>query len=193
MQRLMLIPLFLTVVFLPSVAVCEETGTADSSTFQWVNENGTVSFTDDPMRIPARELKKARRRASVTGQTATRPVPQGSPAAAPATQLRPMQYGGHGEAWWRGRFAGLRSQIQAIKDAVPHKEVRLKELHFKKVASNCIGMSPGVSGNPRKNKVAYLSLHNEITTDKERLANLERELEDLRREASSIGVPSSWQ
>lgn len=193
MHRLRYIPLFLTVVFLPPVAVCEETGAGDASTYQWVNDNGTVSFTDDPMKIPARKLNKARRRASVSNQTASSPVPRESSAAAPATQLKPMQYGGHGESWWRGRFAGLRSQIQAIKDAAPDKEVRLKELHFKKVASNSMGMSPGVSGNPRKNKVAYLNLYNEIAADKERLAYLERELEDLRREASSIGVPSSWQ
>lgn len=82
--------------------------------------------------------------------------------------------------------------MQTIKDAVPDKEARLKELHFKKVTSNSVGMSPGVSGNPRKNRLAYLDLYAEIETDKKLLAALEKELEILETDAARAGVPLEW-
>ena len=193
MKYLMLLPLFLGIVFLSRLAVCGEESLSESGTYQWVDDNGSVHFTDNPMNIPVKKLKNTRKRPSVQGKVSQDPVSRVSSSSGYVTQLSPMLYGGHNEAWWRARFAGLKSQIQGIKDGMPAKEVRLKELHFKKVTSNAFGMSPGVSGNPRQRKTAYLGLHAEIEADKERLANLESELENLKREAASLGVPSRWQ
>lgn len=193
MSCLRLIPVLLGILFLPLHAVCEEDDPSDSGAYQWVDDNGTVHFTDNSMNIPQKKMNKVRRRASLKGSVSPSSPPHESSSAGATIRLKPMMYGGHDENWWRGRFAGLGAQIQKIKDAIPEKEARLRELHFKKVASNAVGMSAGVSGNPRQNKTAYLSLHAEIKADEERMASLEKELEDLKREASSFGVPQAWQ
>jgi len=193
MKYLTLLPLFLGIVFMSRLAVCGEESLSESGTYQWVDDNGSVHFTDNPMNIPVKKMKSTRKRPSVQGKVSQDPVSRVSSSSGYVTQLSPMHYGGHNEEWWRARFARLKSQIQGIKNGMPAKEDRLKELHFKKVTSNSFGMSPGVSGNPRQRKTAYLDLHAEIEADKARLANLESELENLKREAASLGVPSSWQ
>ena len=192
MRYFQLIPLFIGVLIIPVLAICSNDATIDSETYQWVDESGTVNFTDNPMSMPGKYAKKAKKREAIRGE----PVPAAMRNDAPVTNgtvtSKSELYGGHDESWWRGRFGGLRSNIQAIMDAAPEKESRLKGLHFKKVASNSVGMAPGCSGNPRRNKQAYLDLHAEIQADKERLAALEKELEMLEIDAARASVPLEW-
>jgi len=160
--------------------------------YQWVDEGGTVTFTDNPMSMPGKYAKKVKKRESIRGDPMPAAVRDDAPLMRRGVTSKIERYGGHDENWWRGRFGDLRSNIQAIKDSLPEKEARLRGLHFKKVASNSVGMSPGCSGNPRRNKVAYLDLHAEIQADKEHLATLEKELEMLEIDAARAGVPLEW-
>jgi hypothetical protein len=192
MRNFQLITLLLGVVLVPVPAICSNDAYLESGTYQWVDESGTVNFTDNPMSVPGKYAKKANKRDSVRGEPVPATVRNDAPVRNRAMNSKSELSGGHDENWWRGRFSELRSHIQAIKDAAPEKEARLKGLHFKKVASNSVGMSPGVSGTPRKNKAAYLDLHAEIQADKERLAVLEKELDALEIGAARAGVPLEW-
>jgi len=194
MRRFQLPPLFLIIVFLPVIAVGADNRTVedDPGTYQWVDDNGTVNFSDNPMSIPGKYVKKSRKRKSVQSDTVPTVMRHTNPEGNREATLRKELYGGHEENWWRARFSELRARIQTIKDAGPEKEARLKSLHFKKVASNSVGMSPGVSGNPRKNRMAYLSLHDEIEADKKQVAALEKELESLESDAARAGIPLEW-
>ncbi len=49
----------LMVVFLLSFPVC-------AAVYEWKDDNGVVNFTDDPENIPAKYLKKAKKRPSAT-------------------------------------------------------------------------------------------------------------------------------
>jgi hypothetical protein len=189
-----LLPLFLVVVFPPVTAICADNSSIDAepAVYQWVDDNGTVNFSDNPMRIPGKYSKKIKKRQSIQSDTLPTEFSRHKPVEKQAETSRKEQYDGHEEGWWRARYRELRTQMQTIKDAVPDKEARLKELHFKKVTSNSVGMSPGVSGNPRKNRLAYLDLYAEIETDKKLLAALEKELEILETDAARAGVPLEW-
>jgi hypothetical protein len=180
------------IYFIPGFAACSDQSEADSRMYQWTDDSGTVSFTDNPIRIPKKYLKKAKKRDSMAGKTLS--SQEQNKVSGEFSQMSPDRqlFGGHDEHWWRGQFSGLRLQIKTINEALPEKKARLKELHYKKVVSNSSSMSPTPITNPRKHREEYLDLYLEIKGDEEKLAELEKKLAELDFDASKAGVPFGW-
>ena len=93
--------------------------------YQWVDEAGVTHFTDDPDSIPSRYQKRAKKLALPDEPAPARAAPG---AQAPAPLAAPEgaapargSFGGHGEQWWRDRFAALRDEERALLAALPAK------------------------------------------------------------------------
>jgi len=203
-MKLLIIWLILTVM----VAV------AHGATYQWLDDRGVVHFTDDPGKIPGKYLKRVKERESVKGEE-IRVTPQqdAPPAAEPGgSSVRKQNlYGGHEEAWWRGRYADVRNEIKRIQDALPAKNDELEKLHRKWVISK--GRKPGEGetrddrfvkpppgegelshalSNPGRYRSAYYEKKSDIEKDETRIKELQENLNNLEVEAGKAGVPLEW-
>jgi hypothetical protein len=178
--------------FIPTSTVCAAPDGADSGLYQWTDESGTVNFSDNSRNIPAKYEKGVKIRDSMKAESAPGQAQNKvTEKTQPATQAVPL-YGGHDEKWWCSRFADLNAKIRTIKGTLSEEKEKLKKAHFKKVISSSIGQPTLLAGNPRKNRAAYQELYNKIKADEERAAALEKELEALDIEASSVSVPPDW-
>ena len=120
-------------------------------------------------------------------------------------------YGGHEEAWWRGRYADVRNEIKRIQDALPAKNDELEKLHRKWVISK--GRKPGEGetrddrfvkpppgegelshalSNPGRYRSAYYEKKSDIEKDETRIKELQENLNNLEVEAGKAGVPMEW-
>jgi hypothetical protein len=153
--------------------------------FQWTDDKGVVHFTDDADRVPSRYKGKVR------VQPTEPQAPAAKPAPAQPEQVRPVVvqpepagttlYGGHDEGWWRGRFLELRGSLAGIQNGLPAKRERLLQLNRERVLYT-----------RARDRVAYYDLQAEIDRDEAQIAEFQKNLQDLDREASSAGVPFDW-
>jgi len=203
-MKLLIIWLILTVM----VAV------AHGTTYQWLDDRGVMHYTDDPGKIPGKYMKRVKERESVKGaEIRLTPPHDAPPAAAPGVSDDRKQnlFGGHDEAWWRGRYAGARNEIKRIQDALPDKKDELDKLHRKWVIS--MGRKPGTGetredrfvkpppgeeelshalSTPGRHRSAYYEKKAEIEKDETRIKELQENLNDLEVEAGKAGVPLEW-
>jgi uncharacterized protein DUF4124 len=187
---------------------------AHGKTYQWLDDRGVTHFTDDPDKIPGKYLKRVKERDSVKGEE-IRVTPQedAPPAAVPggSSDVRQNLYGGHEEAWWRGRFAAVRNEIKRIQDALPAKNDELDKLHRKWVISKGRKPREGETGedrfirppagegdlshalgNPGRHRSAYYEKKSEIEKNEARIKELQESLNNLEVEAGNAGVPLEW-
>jgi hypothetical protein len=179
-------------VVLDSTSVCSVANADDSATFEWTDDKGTVTFSDNPTLIPDKYGKRVKKRATIKGET-----PQvvqydrnSSPIRREPTHKAEI-YGGHDEGWWRGQFSGTRTEIERIKEGQESKQQNLKTLHYKKVVSNS-SQTDGIFGSPRKNRQNYRVAYYDILEDEKRIKVLEQKLIELENEAARYGVPLEW-
>ena len=153
--------------------------------YQWTDEKGVISFTDDADRIPAKYRKKARKVVSDPVSSAPATVPSPTPAspesAQPSISRESHLYGGHGEDWWRGRFRESREKLQAIQDALPAKRTQLEQVARQRTIYT-----------RTRDRLAYNTLKTEIEQDETTIVSLQKQLEDLEQQASTAGVPFDW-
>lgn len=159
-----------------------------AAVYEWKDENGVVNFTDDPGKIPAKFLKKAKKRPSITvesSEPSTAAVPEGREKLPAAEQLHPdkkeVLIGGHNEEWWRSSFNNTRNEIKAIQERLPGKKEELNTARRK------VTIYPF----PQYRK-AYYDLLGEIEKDEARIGELGGVLETLDIEAAKAGVPLDW-
>lgn len=167
--------------FLSAFPVC-------AAVYEWKDDNGVVNFTDDPENIPAKYLKRAKKRPSITVEsTESSPaaVPGGREKAPAAQQLSPdkkeVLFGGHNEEWWRSSFNNTRNEIKAIQERLPGKKEEL----------NAARRKVTIYPFPQYRK-AYYDLLGEIEKDEARIGELGGVLETLDIEAAKAGVPLDW-
>jgi hypothetical protein len=107
-------------------------------TYQWVDEKGTVHFTDDPGQIPEKyqdQVKKKETPPEPAPSPATSP-PQGKAPPEPSVEKKDIL--GRGEDWWRDKAMEWRQKlIKAQKDyaaaeaALKAKDKELQDAKFK--------------------------------------------------------------
>ena len=109
-------------------------------TYQWVDEKGTVHFTDDVGKIPEKYQDQVKEK-----KTPKEPAPAPSPSIRPPQSKAPPEPAvekkdilGRGEEWWRDKAMEWKQKlIQAQKDyaaaqaALKAKEKELEEAKFK--------------------------------------------------------------
>lgn len=168
------------------VLVAGVAAVAWADTFHWVDDKGTVHFTDDPDRIPAKYHKAV----------AERPAPALSPPSAGSSkpvslsqsQVRQPQKesgmvfsGGQNEQEWRSRFSAVRTEIKTLQEGLPQKREALDQLRRKRIIYQ-----------RTQDRTAYNDLNEKIERDEARIVELQAELSALEIEASRAGVPIEW-
>jgi len=160
--------------------------TADAATYQWVDSQGVMHFTDDPDKIPFKYRNKARQLdlSPVPGEKAPPPAqPQRQPVVEPAPPVEKANslYAGHNETWWRASFRARYDEMRLIQQALPDKKEKLNILRRKRI----IYQKPGY-------RTAYHDMLAEIEKDEARIKEVQKLLADLNAEADRSGVPQEW-
>ena len=161
------------------------TPAGESATYEWVDDAGVVHFTDDQGKIPAKYLKRVKELNSGSHEDvkppAAAPVPQAAPPSASSPERRVVKPGGHGEGYWRSKFAFLRGEIKKLELSLPAMKEELNKLNRKKV----------VYGRA-SDRVAREKAAQTVTQAEERIKVLQEELKTLDYEASQADVPPEW-
>jgi hypothetical protein len=134
MKRTMLF-ILVAMIALPLIAESQEI-------YQWVDEKGTVHFTDDFNQIPekyqdqVKERKTPKEPASAPSPSPSIKPPQGKKPPEPSGEKKDIL--GRGEDWWRDQAMEWKQKlIKAQKDyeaaqaALKTKEKELEEARFK--------------------------------------------------------------
>lgn len=181
---------FMKLVTVAITALLAVTFNASADTYQWVDNNGVVHFTDDPDRIPDKYLKKVKRRpsekpagpSSLPAINTPTPAVQGTSASGEKEQTsqkdQPIMYGSHDASWWRSRFTDLRAELKNLEDSLPRKRDEQQALHrFRVIYKRA------------KDREAINELNTQIEKDEARIGELRKQLADLEIEANKAGVP----
>jgi hypothetical protein len=165
---------------------------AVAETWEWIDAQGTVSFTDDSQNIPKQYRKSAKKiggespppsppAASPVPVPAPAPVgaeakgtasavqPGAPPALAPGARLQD-NYGGKTAADWKAAFSSLNGEIREVDGQLKEKQRLLKE--------------PGTLS-----RSDYMKLDDEIRRLSSSLTALLARWELLNKEATVAGVP----
>ena len=149
--------------------------------YEWKDDSGVINFTDNPANIPAKFLKRVRKRPSINVETVeTGTAPARTPAGAGPGGAG-ILYGGHNEDWWRSAFGALRDERKNIEDALPAKRDALEQAR----------RTLTIYTFPRNRQTYYDQLA-EVEKDEARIRELNDQLEKLDIEASKAGVPFDW-
>jgi hypothetical protein len=152
--------------------------------YQWLDAAGVTHFTDNPDNIPTKFRKRAKKLKLSEEPSGVSPAnPQSAaPAAVPnAGAPQPQDFGGHPELWWRGRYADLRGKLKALQTGLADKQTKLVELRRKRVIYT-----------RAQDRVALNSMQAEISVDEVHIAELQNQIAELDRQATSAGVPAEW-
>ena len=151
--------------------------------YQWVDAAGVTHFTDNPDQIPSRYRKRAKK-LNISDQPAP---PQGA-APAPQPPSRGAEpkpavagFGGQSEDWWREHFSSLRAEQKALLAGLSAKQAKLAELRRKRV----IYMRA-------QDRESVNSMQAEISVDELRIAELQKQIDELDRKATEAAVPVEW-
>lgn len=172
--------------FVAGIAVmCACAGVAQGETYEWLDDQGVVHFTDNPDKIPGKYRKRVKERASVTGEAQRTPPTQEKPPveAGGGTPLTPKEelYGGHNKAWWRSSFTSLRNELKGIEERLPAKKEQLVELRHRRTVYQ-----------KGRDRVAYNELSTDIARDEARIKELQDKIAVLDADAAKAGVPVEW-
>ncbi len=125
--------LFLIVGWLLSVALVH-----GQEIYQWVDERGTVHFTDDFSKIPEKYQGQAKGRKTPKEHAPSSPVSPPQSKGAPEPSVEKKDILGRGEDWWRNQAMEWKQKlINAQKDyataeaALKGKEKELEDAKFK--------------------------------------------------------------
>jgi chromosome segregation ATPase len=161
---------------------------AHAAVYEWKDDKGVVNFTDNPDKIPAKYMKRVKKRPTVDIDTAesTPAAPQDTqrktPAAAESVaKEKESLYGGHNEEWWSSAFVKIREELKTIQDKLSEKKQDLEVARRKMV----IYQYP-------KYRQAYYDVKSEIEKDEARIEELNKQLESLDNDASRAAVPLDW-
>lgn len=182
---------FITAMVWNWTTVCSVANAADSATYEWTDEKGTVTFTDNPMTIPGNHPKQVKQRETIKGEPPQVQYDQDSSQNRKQLPQEEEIYGGHDKKWWQGQFSGTRAELEKTKADLESRQQDLKTLHYRKVVSNS-AQTDGIFGSPRKNREMYREASAEIRADEKRIKVLEQKLIELENEAARYGVPFEW-
>jgi len=172
--------------FACSVMILALAVAAHADIYRWVDQRGTVNYTEDPGRVPPKYRKKVtiipQDEAPATAVTET-VVEQGGGgkgrdakdrdagiAPVPKHESRKMVYGGKDEDVWKAEFRTLRGEIKAQEAELATRRAKLA--------------SPGTMSRGE-----FLGMQRETKMLEERLSDLNGKMNALEESAQRAGVP----
>jgi hypothetical protein len=163
------------------------TGISLAESYKWVDDSGTVHFTDDLSQVPKKYSKKVRTigdvgpSESATGETVGDAEPmkgkENSPAAGgipgESGQKKDKLYGGKSGGDWKNEFSSLKADLGATDDQIAELNARL-------------------SDTSRMSRTEYLSIQNSIKNFRYHRDEVNKKLADLNEDASRVGLPGEF-
>ncbi len=161
---------------------------ASATTYKWVDDQGTLNFSEDPGNIPRKYRKKAviigeeepmaeqvtEKRESSSGEKAPENTATKAGTPVEKQEKKKAVYGGKDENTWKSEFDRLRGEMKAVNDQ--------------------LGSKRALIGDPSKlSRMQYKTLQYEIKNLEQRSNDLLAELKSLRTEAVREGVPAELQ
>lgn len=155
---------------------------AHADIYKWVDQRGTVNYTEDPGKVPSKYRKKV---TVITegGAPAEKVVEQGREEKKPEAVLKDVEnepaarqekakavYDGKDEDAWKAEFRALRSEIKASEAELVARRSRMA--------------SPGTMSRGE-----YLGVQREAKMLEETLTGLNGKLSALEESAQRAGVP----
>ncbi len=165
--------------------------------YSWEDADG-VHYTDDPTRVPARATRRSEQKyeRSVPTKSDTPPVTVAAAEQSErdrATQAeasrRRDEADRQTEQAWRSRFVTLNRAITSQKDLVARLKAALPSSPFACTQPAGLGRRVVL---PCNGNLEYERQSARIASEQARLDDLERQLEQLDREASYAAVPREW-
>lgn len=153
-------------------------------TYTWVDDQGTVNFTEDLGNVPAKYRKKAKIVGEdefpppEAGESAEKPPAKSTGPAEPkegAPEVRQERknavYGGKDARTWKSEFAAVNADVKAAEKQLVEYRNRLND----------------TSGLSRSD---YLSIQASIKAIESSVLERRNKLDALKKEAESAGVPA---
>lgn len=147
---------------------------AGAELFKWTDEDGVVHITDDLGKVPEEVRGDVRRIETTPPERAYEPPPYIPDEAGPEL------YGGKTLQWWADIFKKKDAEIGSIEARIASKRQYIEVFE----GGRRFGQTFGPDEVDR-----YERLKKEISEDTSRLQELRDELSELRRKATSYGVP----
>jgi uncharacterized protein DUF4124 len=159
---------------------------ASAVTYKWVDDQGTVNFTEDLGSVPPKYRKKARvvgaeedATPPPTSETKEEAKPVQKPKGAGQTSEQPLTekkelkktYGEKSAEAWKAEFGQLSAEIKAAEDQLVELRGRLSDVSK---------MSRG----------EYLSIQKTINNSENRILGLRKKRDALNEEANKAEVPA---
>jgi hypothetical protein len=162
------------------VSVLIFAGTVSAETYKWIDDRGTINFTEDYGKIP----KKYRKQVRVIGDVEAEPaagesgedesgkdMPAKSASAKESDSgSQKTMYGSKSDDEWKADFKKLNNQIEKVQGQIDERRTKLD--------------NPDSLTRPR-----YRGIEIEIKELDEKLTQLKGNLSKLDNEASMAGVP----
>lgn len=190
---LLVAALFALLLFFPGA------GEAQQNYYKWVDEKGTVHFTDNYYAVPPQYRSQVK---EVPVEVPSPPPGQGAapsegekagPAPGTPSSGGPKEsggpavktatlYGNQTEEEWKKSFSDLRQQIQQLQSSLTQKKAYLQALESGRRLGSIYGTQEiGLYDRYKK----------EVPEEEAKLKDLQAQLEELGRKARYFGVPRS--
>jgi len=175
--------------FILALLVLVYAGSAVAETYKWVDDSGTVNFSDDLMQVPKKYRKKAK---PIGDMSAPEPeavkVESGSDAdkaadssaskedkgAGGKQEKKDTLYGGKSGETWKQEFAALKAEMKSTDDQISEMNARLQ------------------GDTSKMSRTEYLSIKNTIKSIENHRSELDTKFKSLNRAASKANVPSEF-
>lgn len=171
-------------LILAFVSVLLFAGTVSAETYKWIDDTGTMNFTEDYSQVPKKYRKKVRVMgdvqasptsgeglADLTANDGTGKSPAATETGPGKKQDRKMAvYGGKNEDEWKTGFKNLNDRIDKVQGEIDERRAKLD--------------SPDSLSRAR-----YRGIEMEIKGLEEQMSQLKSNLSALDNDASMAGVP----
>jgi len=182
-----------TAVFLWALTALPRPLEGQQTLYKWVDDKGTVHFSDNYYAIPPQYRSQVEQRPLGTPEgtpavkgaeegkpSEARPAGKEAPGAKEAPEKEATTYGGQTEEEWKKAFSDLSRKIQQLQSTVTQKKTYLQAFER--------GRRMG-SSYSKVEIDQYDQYKREIGGEEARLKDLQSQLEELNRKATYLGVP----
>ena len=145
---------------------------ASALTYEWTDDRGTVSFTEDLGNVPKKYRKKVKVLDGDDGgapqSTVINEPAKGKAKEEPAKAKK--LFGGKDEAAWRNEFSTAKGNLQHAESGLVDLRARLND-------------------TSKMSRSEYLTIQNTIKNEEARVQQLQKKLDALQESADRLGVP----
>lgn len=163
--------------------------TASAETYKWIDNRGTVSFTDDLGKVPERYRNKVEVLGApvvsaevttieeISVQDGNKPQEEGKSSdkkEQSGTQAKEEEkkkdYGGKDEGAWKAEFAKLEQEIKSTEEQIQEQKARLGD-------------------TSKMSRAEFRGIESSIKTLETRLSDRKQKLDELKQAAAKAGLP----